>query len=148
MLLPPAPPTSEADAVDSWLAPSQFDRMRAAPLILRIAALAMMTSQDAVAATRPVITEKAAVAIAIRACDESWGKFSRKQHIADGIPRRDWHAVKRGDHWNAWQGTETQPAYQVDVPTDGRRLDGQVACMAQMGWAPSEGPIRTVTGHF
>jgi len=108
----------------------------------------LATTQAAAAALRAVTSEKAAIAIAVRACDESWGRMARMRHTGGHIGRGGWRAINKGDHWRAWKGSGTTPQYEVDVPGDGRPIDGKETCVAQMGWDQSEGPNRMVTGHF
>lgn len=108
----------------------------------------LAAAQPAVAALRAVTTEQAAIAIAVRACDQSWGRMGRMHHTGGHIGKDGWRATNQGDHWRAWKGSEAMPQYEVDVPGDGRPIDGEETCVAQMGWAQSEGANRVVTGHF
>lgn len=99
------------------------------------------------ASPRPIATEQAAIKVAIKACDDSWGRFGRRQHTLKGhIPKTDWRAVLDSDHWTVWRGTQPMSAYQIDIPKDGTPVDGDLACVAQMGWDSSEGPNRMALG--
>jgi hypothetical protein len=77
---------------------------------------------------RPVTDEKTAIRIANRACEESWGAYGRRNGSSWDVRLDQWHARLEGGHWKAWTGDESNPVLSVNVPRDGRPVNGDTSC--------------------
>lgn len=119
------------------------------PAVVLLLSLALAAPGAVRAKPRPVTSAAAAIDVAIRACDTSWGRWERRrQHNHLHVRRDGWQATRDGESWRAWQGDTDRPIYEVSVPADGSPVDGETTCVAQMGWSDQEGPNRMTTGHF
>jgi hypothetical protein len=99
--------------------------------ILSVIALGIVISTATVACSSgpAVRTPEQAIAIGWKACDDSWGKTLRQNGQTFQFRPEIRHARLVGDHWRVWSGSdEANPGMHVDVPTDGRRPDGETEC--------------------
>lgn len=85
----------------------------------------------------PVSTSEQAIAVADKACDDSWGRYARSNNVPWHVDRSRWEARVEDDHWRVWIGDENKPELSVNVPRDGHPLDANEACDLQM---VDEGP--------
>jgi hypothetical protein len=76
----------------------------------------------------PVNNPQAAIAIADKACADSWGTYSIEQGGEWRVDPNRWHTRLEGDHWKVWTDSEDSPGLLVYVPTDGHRLDPDTSC--------------------
>ena len=78
-----------------------------------------------------VDTPEAAIAIADKACADSWGHELQKYGSQWTTPS-DWQARLAGDHWKVWAGKESDPSVSVNVPKSGKPVDPDTSCSLKM----------------
>jgi len=77
---------------------------------------ALSLSQGAVA---PVDTPAKAVALADKACSDSWGRQARQNGSVWHVDPASWQARKATDHWEVWVGKKSDPDISINVPFRG-----------------------------